>query len=73
VTNDRRNFICGGSFFFTANLAEHVARMERSAIRERRRNLNHRSRIALRSIRATRYPINWAGDAADNRSRFGER
>jgi hypothetical protein len=23
VTNYRRNFICGGSFFFTANLAEH--------------------------------------------------
>jgi hypothetical protein len=22
VTNYRRNFICGGSFFFTANLAE---------------------------------------------------
>jgi hypothetical protein len=23
VTNYRRNFICGRSFFFTANLAEH--------------------------------------------------
>jgi hypothetical protein len=73
VTNYRRNFICGSSFFFTANLAEHVARMERSVIRDGGANLNHRSRIALRSIRATPYPIDWAGDAADNRSRFGER
>jgi hypothetical protein len=27
VTNDRRNFICGGSFFFTANLAERRLRL----------------------------------------------
>jgi hypothetical protein len=44
VTNYRRNFICGGSFFFTANLAE------------------RRLRPAVDDI-----------DAADNRSRFGER
>jgi putative transposase len=44
VTNYRRNFICGGSFFFTANLAE------------------RRLRLLVDYI-----------DAADNRSRFGER
>jgi hypothetical protein len=27
VTNYRRNFICGGSFFFTANLAERRFRL----------------------------------------------
>ena len=27
VTNYRRNFICGGSFFFTANLAERRLRL----------------------------------------------
>jgi hypothetical protein len=27
VTNDRRNFICGGSFFFTADLAERRLRL----------------------------------------------
>jgi putative transposase len=27
VTNSRRNFICGGSFFFTANLAERRLRL----------------------------------------------
>jgi putative transposase len=27
VTNYRRNFICGGSFFFTANLAERRLRV----------------------------------------------
>jgi hypothetical protein len=44
VANYRRNFICGGSFFFTANLAE------------------RRLRLLVDDI-----------DAADNRSRFGER
>jgi putative transposase len=44
VTNYRRNSICGGSFFFTANLAE------------------RRLRFLVDHI-----------DAADNRSRFGER
>jgi len=42
--NYRRNFICGASFFFTANLAE------------------RRLRLLVDDI-----------DAADNRSRFGER
>jgi hypothetical protein len=27
VTNYRRNFICGGNFFFTANLAERRLRL----------------------------------------------
>jgi putative transposase len=44
VTNYRRNFICGGGFFFTANLAE------------------RRLRLLVDDI-----------DAADNRSRLGER
>jgi hypothetical protein len=44
ATNYRRNFLCGGSFFFTANLAE------------------RRLRLPVDDI-----------DAADNRSRFGER
>ncbi len=48
VTNYRRNFICGGSFFFTANLAE------------------RRLRLLVDYIAPLR-------DAADNRSRFGER
>jgi hypothetical protein len=31
VTNYRRNFICGGSFFFTANLAERRLRLRLAA------------------------------------------
>jgi putative transposase len=48
VTNYRRSFICGGSFFFTANLAER--------------------RLCL----LVDY-IDLLRQAADNRSRFGER
>jgi putative transposase len=146
VTNYRRNFICGGSFFFTANLAERRLRLlvdyidllrqafryfvlrwrliksmfsrglpageRRSASRAQKSERGiwqrrywehtlrdeedfarhadyihfnpvkhgHVSRVRdwpyssfHRMVRFGVYPLDWAGDAADNRSRFGER
>jgi hypothetical protein len=67
VTNYRRNFIRGGSFFFTANLAERRLRLHVSRVRDWPYSSFHRM------VRFGVYPLDWAGDAADNRSRFGER
>jgi hypothetical protein len=45
VTNYRRNFICGGSFFFTANLAERRLRLLVGHIDAGRQSLTFRRKM----------------------------
>jgi hypothetical protein len=57
MTNYRRNFVRGGSYFFTVNLAD--------------RRLRHSS--FHRMVRLGVYPEDWAGDLGEDGTTFGER
>jgi putative transposase len=57
VTNYRRNFICGGSFFFTANLAERRLRLlvdDIDLLRQAFRYVRRRLLFAERELRKMR-------------------
>ena len=64
MTTYRRNFVAGGFYFFTVNLAERRLQLLTDNI-----ELLHtafRYRLGL-------YPATWADDATDRQNRFGER